>query len=563
MKIQNQFLILAVSAMLTACGGGGGGGGGVPAAPSNAEIYHYYSNSPSASSAIGGLFSVNSAAPLSAVPVDVTALASSYLGSPNKRRSYTVDTGTLNAATGAINNYRQYAIVYAASGRLWKQYTNQAPAPIQISNLTTISTGLGDGQSGSNANDLCYMNTVPDFAVPENSVIVYGLAGPDTTCDNLDDTYAWLRLNTGTGTAPTAYTSFLPVAPVYNSIGAITNFIVLDASGALVKLDANFAGAPTAINGGAGPFPYTLNDEDIWVTHLSPTRILLNLPGGGIDGELRIVDAVANTLTGVLGTIANRAAWAVGSVYNRDSANVYFVGNNGAGALTGLIQRFPVDGSTAATPFYDAGAVQIGYLLLSNNHVVSWQNNGSFTSFNVVSIPKAAGSPIPLATSGVGETIFIHGISGTGYVYYDRLSDWPNANPADRAEAIRADGTGLIAFGSVNGAQWAGFNFTGSFSLFGEFPYIDHLVVAEYTPAATTMAGSTLSVVNGSTATKNGTVVGVVPAGIRSIFGFVYGGTHGLWEAYDGDEEIFYVDTAVAGSLTRLTTDDVNQQLIE
>lgn len=118
-------------------------------------------------------------------------------------------------------------------------------------------------------------------------------------------------------------------------------------------------------------------------------------------------------------------------------------------------------------------------------------------------------------------------------------------------------------FWSVNGAQWAGFNFTGSFSLFSEFPYIDHLVVAEYSPAATTMAGSTISVVNGSTATKNGTVVGVVPAGIPSIFGCVYGGKHGLWEAYDGDEEIFYVDTAVAGSLTRLTTDDVNQQLIE
>lgn len=556
--MRNHFLVLAASAALTACGGGGGGSN--PPPPATAVSYHYYSGVPSASSAVGGLFSVSSASPLTPATVDSNALATDYPPVPAAaRRSYTVDMGTLDALTGTINNYRSFAVVYAANGRLYKQYADQAPAPVQISNVSTITAGLGNGLAGSSASDLCYLNVVTDFANPENSIIVYGLAGANLTCGNLDDTYAWLRLNTSTSTAPTALTSFLPVAPVYGGAGAITNLLALDVTGALVKLDANFGGTPTPITGGEGPFPFTANDKDIWVTHLSQTRILLLMPGAGAAGELRIVDASANTLTGLLGSIANRVAWSLGSSYNKDSSYVYFVGNDTAGTTpAGIIQRFPVDGLAAAAPFHNAGAVQINYLFLTANYVVYWVGTSS-----VASIPKTGGAVVPLATSGAGELIFPYGVSNTGYVYYDRVFAFPNTTMSDRAQAIRDDGTGLVTYGASNGAQWSGFNYVTAFNLFREFPYFDHLVVAEYAAAATTMAGSTLSVVSAGSAAKNGTVVGTVPAGIQTIFGFVYGGTRGLWEGYDGDQEMFYVDTAVAGSLTRVTTDSANQQLIE
>ena len=513
---------------------------------------------------MGGLFSVSSVSPAVPATVDASALASNYPPVTQTYRNNTVDTGTLDAATGTISNYRNYAVVYAANGRLWKQYADQAPAPVQISNITAISNGPGTGLagSGSSATDLCYLNIVTDFANPENSIIIYGLAGANVTCGDLDDTYAWLRLNTNTSTAPTALTTFLPVAPVFSSAGAITNFLVINSTGALVKLDANFGGAPTAITGGAGPFPFTTNDKNILVTYLSPTRALLNLPPAGapsVAGELRIVDAGTNSLTGVLGTIGNRTAWSDG-IYNKDSSNVYFVGNDAAGVLAGIIQRFPVNGLAAATTFHDAGAVQINYLYLTTNYVISWI---CCSSSSIASVPKAGGAAVSLAIGGAGELVIPYGVSSSGYVYYDRMvGSYPNISTSDRAQAIKDDGTGLVTHGASNGAQWSGFNYVTAFNIFREFPYLDHLVVAEYVAAATNMAGSTLAVVSSGTAAKNGTVVGTVPAGIQIIFGSAWG-TRSLWEAYDSDEEIFYVDTAVAGSLTRVTTDSVNQQLIE
>ena len=564
--MRNPVLALAASIALTACGGGGGGGGGGGNPPTPAT-YHYYSNSPSTSSAVGGLFSVRSSSPATPTTVDSDALASSYFANPATiRRSYWVSRGSLDAATGDITNYSNYAVVYSANGRLWKQYANQAPAPTQISSITTITAGLGDGLVGSSTTDLCYLKIVSDYANPENSIIVYGLADVDRTCGSSDDTYAWLRLNTDTGTAPTQLTSFLPVAPVYSNVGAIISLLVLDSSGALVKLDANFGGTPTLITGGAGPFPFTANDKDIWVSHLSPTRIVLNLPsiGAGTVGELRIVDASVNSLTGVLGNITNRTAWAWGSIYTKDSSYFYFVGNDATGMPAGIIQRFPIDGSAVAATFHNAGAVQISYLLSAANHVIGWEVNGNLTSTSIVSIPKAGGATIPLATNTVGEIIFPYGISSSGYVYYDRLFSWPHTTASDRAEAIHADGTGLVSYGASNGAQWSGFIYTTTFDLFHEIPYFDHLMVAEYAVGTTSMAGSTLSVVNASSAAKNGVVVGTVPADIELFFGSAYGGTQGLWEGYDAsDKEIFYLDTAVAGSLTRITNDSVAQQLIE
>jgi hypothetical protein len=512
----------------------------------------YYTGVPSASSAVGGLFSVSSTSPSTPATVNLSALVSGASG----WRNSTVWTGTLDSATGIISNSRVYAVVFAANGRLQKQYADQAPAPTQISNVTTISAGLGDGAAGSSATDLCYMNIIPDLAVPENSVVIYGQAGANATCGDLDDTYFWLRLSSNTSTAPTALTD-LPVAPVWSGAGAITNFLVINsATGALEKRDANFGGTATTIS--AGPFSVTANDKNIWLTHLSSTRILLHLPPPcssppcSISGELRIVDAGANTITGALGTTANRAAW----YYNfaNDSSNVYFVGNDAAGTAAGIIQRFPVNGTSAATTFRNAGAVQIFVLYSTANSVVYPTDNGA-GSFSFVSSPKAGGAPVTLANF-VNESFALYGASSTGYVYFSRM---PVTLSAHRAEAVKDDGTGHVIYGATNGAVWSGAHFaTTSNSYTADYSW-DQFVVAEYAVAAASMAGATLSVVDASTAAKNGIVVGTVPAGIQSIGGFGEG-SRLLYQGFDGDTEIFYVDTAVAGSLTRVTTDSVGQQ---
>ncbi len=544
--------IAVIFTAFSACGGGGNGGGGlVPPAPA-APTYSYYTGAPTATSAVGGLFSVSSASPGAPATVDASALATTFQSPTSISRNETLYTGNTDAASGTISNYRPYAVVFAANGRLYKQYVDQAPAPVQVSNVTNIGTGPGDGTASATTNDLCDVTTVPDFANPENSIVIYAQAGANRICGNTDDVYSWLRLNTNASTAP-ALLTVLPVAPVYSDTGAITNTVAINALGRLVKLDANFGGTATTIS--FGPF---IDGE--WLGHLSLTRTLLFLRGfGATTGELRIVDTGANSLTGVLGTITNGALWS--KVHAYDSSYVYFVGNDAVGTAAGVIQRFPVSGTAAATTFLDASTVlgftaQITDLDHTSNAVVVEGNNGA-GSYGIVSAPKNGAAAVIIASSTT-EGIFLYGVSNTGYVYYDR---WPATFSGHRAEAKRDDGTGLVTYGDANGAEWVGFHYATAFSAFDSESYYQHLVVAEYAAAATDMAGATLSVVNPGTAAKNGTVVGTVPAGIQYLYG-AGEGTRALWRGFDGDNEIFYADTAVAGSLTRVTTDAVNQQLI-
>ena len=544
MNSVKRALVLLGSLTLVACKGGGAGG---EPPPPPAVTYDYYTGSPTATSAVGGLFSVSSAAPATPATVDVNALAN-YGSSLFETRNTRVAAGTMDGVAGTLSNVRSYAVVFSANGRLWKQYADRAPAPVQISNVAAITAGLGNGAAGASATDLCSMTTdMHDFANPENTIVIYSLAGANATCGDGDDTHYWLRLDASTTTAPTVL-SVRPIAPVYSNTGAVTNVIALNGSGALVKLDANF-GSPTTI--AAGPF------TDIeWLTPLSPTRMLV-LVSNGTAGELRIVDASANTLTAVLGNIGNAAAWSETYVY--DASNVYFVGNDGAGTPAGVIQRFPVNGSTAATPFFDAGAVQIDDLYLSATSVIYSARDGTGGE-EIASVPKGGSAKLSLATSAAGEGLILFGVSSAGFVYYDRYSV---ATPsAGRAEAKKDNGASPVSHGAPNGGEWVGFQFATTYNIFtSEIGNIDQLVVAEYAAGAADLSGATLSVVNAGTAAKNGTVVGTVPAGISYIFGGGLG-SRSLWYAYDGDTEIFYVDTAVAGSLTRVTNDTVGQQFV-
>ncbi len=540
-----KYLILTACITLSACNGGGNGN--APPNPAiNPATNHYYTGAASATSNVAGLYSVNSDSP--AVPATVDGNALAFVRS--------VDTGTLDTSTGTVSNYRQHAVVFASGGRLYRQYADQAPAPAQISNVTTISAGVGNGAAGSSATDLCYLNTMMDLAAPDNSVVIYGQAGTDATCGNTDDTSFWLRLNTSTSTAPSAL-AVLPVAPVYSSAGAITNFLVINGSGALVKLDANFGGATTTI--AAGPFAVTANDKDIWVAHLSPTRIVVHLPPAGSlgpSGELRIVDVGANSITGALGTIANRTAWGYNHV--NDSSNFYFVGNDAAGDYTGIIQRFPVNGSAAATTFVNAGAVRIDTLWFTPNSVVYSTDTGTGTT-SIAAVPRIGGAPVSLATGTAGESVSFYVVSNTGYVYFNRVS---STLSAWRAQAVKDDGTGLVSHGAANGAEWSSFQFPTTYNAYsGEF-YAEKTVVAEFSAAASSIAGATLSVVDGGTAAKNGIVVGTVPAGIQYLFGGSFG-PRALWSGFDGDGEVFYADTTVVNSLTRVTTDTVQQDPVE
>ena len=526
------------------------------------ETKYYYTGASSATSSVGGLFSVSPSSPSVPAIVNLSAMAES----PPAIRNAGVRTGTVNPLNGDISNYHQYAVVFAANGRLYKQYADQAPAPVQISNVTNISAGPGKGLvGGSSDTDLCYMRTITDYANPENTVVIYGQAGTNATCGDTDDNYFWLRLNTDTSSAPIALTD-LPVAPVYSRSGEIQNFLVINIAsspaGALEMRNAKFSGIAATID--LGPFLVTANDKNIWQSHLSPTRILLLLPPAGISstaGELRIADVSTNSLTAVRGTVGNRSQWWYEALVN-DQYNVYFVSNDAAGSQDGIIQRFPIDGSVAASPFHSVGSAAITYLYLTANSVVCESNHGP-GNFAITSVSKSNGTSTTLASSAPNEILALYGVSETGYVYFDRAPSIfnPATYNTGRAETVKDDNTGHVVYGAPNGAEWSGFHYMTNRNMYTSVRFFESLVVTEYAASATSIANATLSVVNPTTGTRKGTSLGTVPAGFTYLYGNT-DGPRGLWIGFDGDMEVFYVDTAVAGPLTRVTNDSLDQQLV-
>jgi hypothetical protein len=533
-----------------------GTGGSVTPPPTTS--YHYYTGTPtyagtppSPTSAIGGLYGVGSASPATPATVNANALANDG----DIERITTVWAGTEDAA-GNITNARHYAVVFAAGGRLWKQYADQAPAPVQVSSVTTIGTGPGNGGVNATATDLCDIKAADDFASPENSVVIYGLAGADRTCDGANDNYFWTRLSATGSTAPTALT-VLPVAPVFGAGGAVTGFLAINTSGALVRLDANFGGTPTTI--AAGPFAVNAGDKDIWLAHLAPNRALLHLPPPctvlpcPISGELRIVDTNANTITAALATVGNRTAFRYD--FANDDSYVYFFGYDAAGTPSSVIERFPVDGSATATTFHDAGtaAGDFDHLRLTPNSVVYRQS--STTSDRIVAVPKAGGAPVTLASSSVaGERLPLLWADSTGYVYYDRYT---GASATNRAHVVMDNGSGLVTYGETNGGLWAGIHFATSFNGYTGRKPLAQAVVAEY---GTT---TTLSVINPATAAKNGTIVGQLP--LNYIFG-VGIGARALYTTYSSatvDTEVYYVDATSANSLVQVTNNTTNEQIVD
>lgn len=534
--------------------GGGGGGLGWSSSCWFCVTSLNYVNVPTGSSKAGGLFSVNPQQP--AMPITVNGSALSMTTS--------INVGTFHP-DGAITNPFQYAVVFASNGRLWKQMAGQAASPMQISSVTSITDGPGTGASGSNAADLCNITAWPliDYANPENSILIYRQAGTDATCGTSDDQYYWVSLNTPLTDAPTALTD-LPLAPIYDANGAIANILVINGTtGALEKRDTHFGGTPTVIS--AGPYPLKPENqaEFTYLIDLSATKKLLLLPPvcpvpctPGTSGELRIVDTSTNTLTGALGTVGKRAVW---FDFTNDSQYVYFVANNASGTSLGVVQRFPVDGSAAATNFHDFGSVSIGFLFGTPNSIVFQQSDGSGHDA-VVAAPKSGVAPVTLATAtSVGESLWVTEVSSTGYVYYNRVGATFSAHTA---EAIKENGTGKVVNGSTNGAEWNG-NHYPTFNLYTEEYYPDRLVLVEYAASATDYSGATLSVVNADTTTKNGVLLGAMPAGMRQFFVTMpFGSTAGIWTDIGPANDVYFTDIAVAGSLTRVTNDAVNQQIV-
>jgi len=505
--------------------------------------------------------------------VDVKALG-------GRNRITTVMTGTVSA--GTFSNPRTYAVVFAANGRLWKQYGDRAPAPVQISNVADIGDGPGDGSTAATANDLCNLLTLFDLADPENSVVIYGLAGGDSTCGTDDDasTYRWVRLSTSSGNTPNAL-SYQPVGPVFSNTGALTGFVALKSDRTLVRLDAGFLGE---VQISAGPFDWVRQ-----VGQLSLTRMLLLTSGANSGGQLRIVDAGSNTLTDVLGNIDHADIWDGEQLAAYDSQYVYFVDN--APDTHGIIQRFPVSGLSAATAFFDIAAVAdpgedvtLTNLLLTQDRVVLRGTPGTpgvpGAGYGIATYPKAGGDPTivtavlasprdedtsPPAVYSVNNRL--EAVSGTGYVYFS--ANYSEADPSflslNRAGAIKDDRSGLQLYdGSGNGAEWSGRSYVTSINVAAitDASYVDRMVVAEYASGASNMELAALSVVDAMTGTKNGTVLGTLPVGVSQVSG---GGNSGrqLWRGQDGDDEIFYVDIDVANSLARVTDDSENQEPLD
>lgn len=507
--------------------------------------YVYFTTSPTLTNVAGTLTTIDPTAP--AVTTNTNpALVNPAAGTDIVQRIAKVFSGSFDGVTGNASNFQLHAVVFVSGGSIFKKsaiVASSVPAAVQISSASGIASGPGDG-SGS-ANDLCRLDTYEDAQTPDNSTIVYGLAGPDKWCDSSDDAYAWLRLNTLAATAPTSIPGIVLVdIPLRDSTLAITGYTARNTSGALVKLDVNFANPVVAANG-AGPF--TRVD---FLTDQTARGILL----AQVNNTIRTYDPTTNTLgLTVLATLSQADRFE----YDYDADDLYFVDNAPAGS--NVIQRISLAAPAAATTVVTepGGNISRG---IGDDLVVTP------TRIAYTTVPDTGiRSVLRTATNATSSTALVNGAPGStlGIVAWNGnklyVDEWAS-NLTGRAHSVNDDGTGLV---TTADARWVGAFVDHSFNVYRGSVDAQQVVLLQRSAASTSDAGATLSTYTAQTGTAAGIVLGTVPPDINLI-DIIWDapGSDGLTIGSGTNKDVFYLDALSPGSFTRITNDPTVEQLL-
>lgn len=442
--------------------------------------------------------------------------------------------GTYNPATKTLNNRHHHALVYAKkNGSFYKvsaQTSNPAPASTQLSNITSAEKIC---TTSSGAIDIV---GVIDFANPDNSQIVYGTPGANAICNDSDDTYKMVRLNMGAADTPVNAKRPIGFALHDWATGAISGWLVNDAN-ELKRCDANFENCTASLKHIdsyaaqlliAGSNRWLLEiDHDVYVyddtTREAPKKIFI------------IIDKNNNVASHVIGGV-------------NDSSSFYFVTNE----EPNMIYKAPVDGSISASPFVADTIKPVLGLTLSANSLLYWTANG------ITRVNKSDGAAAAIVTgefAGVtGDFAAITAVNGN-QIYYAY-----SANTIPTAGIIDDDGTNKI---ETPAANWLGTAYDTAWNLSDGYAAVPQtLIRAEGYNAQGGFANATLHSITAATRTDTGSL-GTLPTGFSSINCSSIGpNALCLGTSSTNQLDVFYLNTTVTNSLTRITTTPTQSEAV-
>ncbi|GAA6171319.1 hypothetical protein NBRC116592_09890 [Colwellia sp. KU-HH00111] len=343
----------------------------------NTESYLFYTH---------GLHAVDSNSPASPVLVEATEnlITESLFGItiPSQRESI-IKNAVYNQATKVLTGVHNYAVIYPKTdGHLYKisALKSGSLTPVQVSNENSAQKMCNTRSDRAKS----------DFSNVENSQYVYSLPGNDNTCDTADDVWKMVTISMDSTQAPIIAKT--PVIDFMNSTtGAIDGWLVNDAS-ALKRCDASFDNC-SLIASVVSSVNYKLKMADNFY--------LLD-----IDGQLFSYNIADNTLSSSIFTPTNGTNITVAA---SDGVNTYFGHENS-------LYQFPVDGSSVATVLTtDTNEIQIVTPAV-NSIVYQVGTNGLGQA--IQSIPKTGGTVINLAMISANDDLVMMGVDNN-LIYYN------------------------------------------------------------------------------------------------------------------------------------------------
>ncbi len=361
---------------------------------------------------------------------------------PDDTNVYTgFETGAINSSTGAVSGIHSARAVYLKGGKIFTVDTvpGDSHTPVQVSSIANAC-----GFSGGNATQL------EDFANPQNSWLLVGQPGTDSTCYTSDDTMVAVKLTTAASAGGVSVTGLQGALALHDSTGTITGFLdaVLNGDGTLTlqHRDVNFA-SPTTV-------ATTASGTDAKVANVGISLVYFAFQAQGQSSyQLFSYNAGTGTLSGALYTFANgKPQGFKNSVAN---ASTFFFPDGDR------VLRIPRSATTSGQAILMTtlgGGLSIDQLALTSQRLVGSAGSSSSSSGLIFSMLNTASNATAttLQSSGVNGTTVtnarLNTVDPSGLVYIS-LNVSGTSGTSASAVVIHDDGSGSTSTAS---AQWAG-----------------------------------------------------------------------------------------------------------
>jgi|GEM_PF-2419101 len=432
--------------------------------------------------------------------------------------------GAWDATNSRVTALHKRTVVYAKDGRLYKvsALKDDTLTPTQVSSEADVTT-------------LCNRGMVPDFAGQDNSVYLYEMPGPDSTCSTASDNILkMVRVGMNSTDNPIVAKQVMTTEPIFSNdrfmalwdktSGAIIGWLAREGQN-LVRCNQNFENC-TALS----PFATTIR----------------NLGGNVFTGQIiLLIDSNLHAYNISTGALSQSLYTSLGSTPTggrSDATHLYF-------RDAGSILRVPLDGSAPASPLVTESG-NLRFFNLTSNSVVYTVFSTSSTTTSLKVISKAGGTPSTLVpfTTDFTELEVVAG----NWLYYQKGST---------AGKIMDDGTGGT---EIPNARWVGqiASADSSYSVpaFGSGSTFEIQTILWVEGCSiSSCAGGTLKSLDAPTNTGE-IVLGTLPSDISYIDFFEIGQNSLSYTALSAVVDILFIKADQANSLVRVTnTPTINE----